>query len=240
MTWKLVGKFDVGSASEISACKSSRSRLELQDGATDFRACGTMFLVFTLIMKALRTFLHLACATILAGGLHAAVPTPHENHSTLLLAQSLSDHQGSVELEQFLFVQAPERDDGKGSIVVIWLPQPLQKLCLGKTGTQCSTIDYCIRTTNRESSQCRNVGVNLARIPPYPPETRPRRKISVVYFPSAPIKGFEQLKKFYENAPKVSLERISMSSRIKARIRFTRNTDDDDFDLMEVLAVPPF
>jgi hypothetical protein len=157
-----------------------------------------------------------------------------------LLAQSSSDHPGSVELEQLLFVQAPEQDNGKGGIVVIWLPQPLQKLCLGKTATQCSTIDYCIRTTNRESSQCKNIGVNLARIPAYPPDTRPRRKLSVMYFPLAPIKGFEQLKDFYKSAPKESLERISMSARIKTRIRFTRKTDDDDFDLLEVLAVPPF
>ena len=196
--------------------------------------------VFTLIMKVLRTFLRFACATILAGGLSAAIPALHETHFTLPLAQSYSDHPSSVELEQFLFVQAPERDNDKGSIVVIWLPQPLQKLCLGRTATQCSTIDYCIRTTNRESSQCRNIGIKLARIPPYPPDTRPRRKLSVVYFPQAPIKGFEQLQDFYKAAPKASLERISMSARIKARIRFTKKTDDDDFDLLEVLAVPPF
>jgi hypothetical protein len=191
-------------------------------------------------MKALRTFLRLAFATVLAGGLSPAIPTLQEGHSALLPAQSSSDHPDSVELDQFLFVQAPEPDNGKANIVVIWLPQPLQKLCLGKTATQCSTIDFCIRTTNRESSECRNIGVNLARIPPYPPDTRPRRKLSVVYFPSTPIKGFELLKDFYKSAPKASVQRISMSARIKARIRFTRKTDDDDFDLLEVIAVPPF
>jgi hypothetical protein len=191
-------------------------------------------------MKILRTFLRGACATILAGGFSAAIPTPHEGSSALLLAQSSSVHPVSVELEQFLFVQAPEPDNGKGNIVVIWLPQPLQKLCLGKTAAQCSTIDYCIRTTNRESSQCRNIGVNLVGIPPYPPDTRPRRKLSVVYFPEAPIKGLEQLRVFYKSAPKASLQRISIGARIKARIRFTRKTDDDDFDLLEVLALPPF
>jgi hypothetical protein len=190
-------------------------------------------------MKALRTFLRLACATILAGGLSAVIPTLHESHSTLLLAQSSSDHPGSVELEQFLFVQAPERDNGKGNIVVIWLPQPLQKLCLGKTATQCSTIDYCIRTTNRESSQCRNIGVNLARIPPYPPNTRPPRMLSVVLSSLEPTK-FKQLQDFYQSAPKASLQRISMSARIKARIRFTRKPDFDELYLLEVLAVPPF
>ena len=190
-------------------------------------------------MKALRTFLRLACATILAGGLSAAIPTLHESQSTLLLAQSSSDHPGSVELEQFLFVQAPERDNGKGNIVVIWLPQPLQKLCLGKTATQCSAIDYCIRTTNRESSQCRTIGVNLARIPPYPPDTRPPRMLSVVLSSLAPTK-FRQLQVFYQSAPKASLQRISMSARIKARIRFTRKPDFAELYLLEVLAVPPF
>jgi hypothetical protein len=31
-----------------------------------------------------------------------------------------------------------------------------------------------------------------------------------------------------------------MSARVKARIRFTRKPDDDDFQLEEVLAVLPF
>jgi hypothetical protein len=190
-------------------------------------------------MKALRTFLRFAVAAILAGALSAAIPGLHENHSALLLAQSSSDHPGSVELEEFLFVQAPESDNGKGGIVVVWLPQPLQRLCLGKTAKECATIDYCIRTTNREASMCRNIGVNLARIPPYPPGTRPRRMMSIELLYLEPTK-FEQLQDFYRSAPKASLERISMSARVKARIRFTRKPDDDDFDLLEVLAVPPF
>ena len=192
------------------------------------------------VPKRVSWFLRGACATILAGGFSIGIPTPRAGRSALLLDQSPSDGQGSIELEQFLFVQAPEPDNGQGNIVVIWLPQPLQKLCLEKTAAQCSTIDYCIRTTNRESSQCRNIGVNLARIPPYPPDTRPRRKLSVVYFPEARIKGLEQLRDFYRSAPKASLQHISMNARIKARIRFTRKADDDDFDLLEVLAVPPF
>ncbi len=192
-----------------------------------------------LVMKAFRAFSLLAWATILAIGLSAAA-IAHHVHPNLLFAQAPHDPPGSLELEQFLFVQAPEHDSGKGGIVVIWLPQPLQKLCLSKTAKQCSTVDYCIRTTNRESATCSNIGVNLRGIPPYPQDIRPRRMLSVLYFPIAPIKGFEQLKSFYKAAPRASLEHISMSSRIKGRIRFTRKPDDDDFDLLEVLAASPF
>ena len=191
-------------------------------------------------MKAILSVQRVARAVILVGVFTAAIPTLYESHSSLLLAQSTSARPSPVELEAFLFVQAPERDSGKGGIVILWLPEPLQRLCLGKTDAQCSVIDFCIRTTNRESARCTNIGVDLARIRPYPPDTRPRRKLSVVYFPPTAIKGFEQLQKFYKSVPKASLERISMSARIQARIRFTRKTDDDDFDLLEVLAVPPF
>jgi preprotein translocase subunit Sss1 len=190
-------------------------------------------------MRAIRTFLRVACATIVVCVLGTVIPAPHQGHASPLLAQSSADQPGSVELEQLLFVQAPEQDNGKGGIVVIWLPQPLQKLCLGKTASQCSNIDYCIRTTNRESSRCKNIGVNLAHISPYPPDTRPRRMMSIVLMYLAPTK-FEQLQDFYKSAPKASLERISMSARVKARIRFTRKPDDDEFSLLEVLAGPPF
>jgi len=186
----------------------------------------------------LHTFLRFASLAILVGAFVAALPTLHPIHSSRVLAQS-ADQSGSTELEEFLFVQAPEHDNGKGGIALIWLPQPLLKLCLGKTHTQCANIDYCIRTTNRESAQCKNIGVNLARIPAYPPGTVPRRMMSIFLMYLQPDK-FEPLQDFYKNAPKASLERISMSARIKARIRFTRKPDDDDFQLEEVLAVPPF
>lgn len=190
------------------------------------------------MMKAIRKSLRIVCGAIVACGLSGAGPAPGLGHSTLLLAQSPSD-QSSVELEQLLFVQAPEQASVKGAIVVIWLPPPLQKLCLGKTASQCAKIDYCIRTTNRESSQCKNIGVNLASIPKYPPDTRPRRMLSLTLMYLQPTK-YELLQHFYNSAPKASLERISMSARVKARIRFTRKPDDDDFDLLDVVAVPPF
>jgi hypothetical protein len=145
----------------------------------------------------------------------------------------------SVELEQVLFVQAPAVNREKGGIHLLWIPAPLIKYCLGKTAQQCSTIDYCIRTTDKSASMCKNIGVDVTRVPPYPQGTQPRRLLSVVYFPLAPINGFDKLKGFYQSAPTSSLEHISMSARIKARIRFTRTADDDDFDMLEVVAVPP-
>lgn len=183
--------------------------------------------------------MRIAFLTVLVGLLITATPTPHTRHSSVVPAQPQSNQSGPVELEEFLFVQAPEHDNGKGGIVLIWLPQPLLKLCLGKTHTQCATIDYCIRTTNRESSQCKNIGVNLASIPKYPPDTRPRRMMSLTLMYLTPT-TFEPLQEFYKSASKASLERISMSARVKARIKFTRKADDDDFQLEEVLAVPPF
>jgi len=191
----------------------------------------------TLIMKTSRTLLRLGCA-ILFGCAIVAMPTSRESASAGVLAQAPTGQAGSVELEELLFVQAPDWKNGKG-IVVVWLPQPLQRLCLGKTSKQCSTIDFCIRTTNRESSQCKNIGVNLARIPNYPPGTRPRRMHSVALMYLSPTK-FKVLQDFYKSAPKASLERFSMSARVKARIRYTNKPDDDDLEVLDVVAKPPF
>lgn len=153
-----------------------------------------------------------------------------------------SDPTGSVEMEQMLFVQAPGPGGAKDGIVLVWLPEPLEKLCLGKTATRCATIDYCIRTTNRDVERCRNLGINLARIQPYPPDTRPRRMISMTMFKLRELNGngFGLLQKFYNSAPPASLQHLSMSARIKARIRFTRKPDDDDWELLQVIAAPPF
>jgi hypothetical protein len=198
-------------------------------------------------MKASRTLLRLGCATVFGLAI-VAIPTSQESASGGMLAQGQA---GSVELEDFLFVQAPEPDFGAHAggnpgghvggnpIIVVWLPQPLQRLCLGKTSKQCSTIDYCIRTTNRDSSQCKNIGVNLAHIPPYPPNTRPRRMHSVVFSYLSPTK-FKVLQDFYKSAPKASLERFTMSARVKARIRYTNKPDDDDLEVLDVIAAPPF
>ena len=121
----------------------------------------------------------------------------------------------------------------------MWIPQPLQKYCLGKTHQECSAIDFCLRTTSRQVTVCRNLSVDVNRLPPYPPDVRPRRVISTVYFPAAEMPGFKGLLKFFASAPAGVLDRLSLSSRIKARIKFSRSTEDDDFDLLEVLALPP-
>jgi hypothetical protein len=65
----------------------------------------------------------------------------------------------STELDEVLFVQALPQDNGKGGIHVIWIPQPLQKICMGKTAQQCTNIDYCVRTSNRDDSRCKNLGI---------------------------------------------------------------------------------
>ncbi len=128
---------------------------------------------------------------------------------------------------------------------MLWIPQPLQKYCLGKTAEQCSTIDYCIRTTNKNISMCRSLGVDLRRLPAYPSDIRPRRVLSITYYELDPTKGFDTLPKgfgsllkFFESAPKNTLDRLSTSARIKARIKLIRSSDDDQFELLEILVVP--
>jgi hypothetical protein len=158
----------------------------------------------------------------------------------IALAQSSlpAPHNGTFQLEESLFVQDPHLSRMKGGIQVLWIPEPIQKYCLGKTGQQCSAIDFCIRTTTKSVAMCRNLTVDLTRMPAYPPGMRPRRLLSVVYFPLAPAKGFGALLDFFQSAPKDWLDRLSTRARIKARIQLTRTADDDQFDLMEVLAVP--
>lgn len=148
-------------------------------------------------------------------------------------------HETSIELEESLFVQNPHVPGVKG-IYVLWIPQPVQKYCLGKTAEQCTEIDYCIRITNRTISRCRNLSVDVTSLPLYPPDIRPKRVLGVIYFPVAPIKGFGALLKFFESAPKDTFDRLSASGRIKARIKLIRSAEDDQFELLEVLAVPTF
>ena len=151
-----------------------------------------------------------------------------------------SDHAQPTEMQVILFVQAPAIDDGKGGIHLVWVPQAVQSLCLGKTAQQCTDIDYCARTIerNRNTRMCRNLGI--ARLPVYPPGMRPRRLLSILYYPIAPIGNFGALQDFYRTAPRAELERLSLRSRVKARVRFTRKPDDDDFEVLEILAVAPF
>ena len=143
--------------------------------------------------------------------------------------------KSTQEREDVLFVLNPLTKGAEGGAHVLWIPQPLEKYCIGKTAQQCSTIDHCIRTTNRNVAMCKNLGVGLARIPAYPPDTRPRRLLSVTYFPRAPIKGLDTLLNFLASNP---IDRLSLGARLKGRIKFTTSAEDDDFELLEVVAAP--
>ena len=87
----------------------------------------------------------------------------------------------------------------------------------GKTEQQCASIDYCIRTTNRDVSMCRNLGIPLSRLPSYPAGMVPRRQFSVALMRLTPD-HFTNLQEFFHRAPKASLERLSLSARVKARV----------------------
>ena len=178
------------------------------------------------------------------------------------LAQS-SGSSSSTEMEAVLFVQDPHLPkanpaaarasgvigsanaySGKDGIDLVWIPAPIQRLCLGKTEKQCSAIDYCVRTTNRDVAMCRNLGIPLSRLPSYPAGMRPRRQHSVLFFKivpaTSPTKGMAMLQDFYRSLPQASLDRLSMSARVRARIQYTNKADDDDLQVLEILAVAPF
>ena len=155
-------------------------------------------------------------------------------------AQSSATVQpASTEMDAILFVQSLPTKNGKDAIDLVWVPQPIQRLCLGKTSEQCASIDYCIRTTNRDVSMCRNLGMPLSHLPSYPRDMTPRRQLSVVLMLLSPD-HFTMLQDFYRRAPRASLEHLSLSARVKARVRLTRKPDDDDFEALQILAVAPF
>ncbi|HEY1732183.1 MAG TPA: hypothetical protein VGG15_10560 [Terriglobales bacterium] len=150
-----------------------------------------------------------------------------------------SAQPASTEMDAILFVQSLKMKDGQDAIHLVWIPQPIQRLCLGKTAEQCADIDYCIRTTNRNVSMCRNLGIPLSRLPSYPPGMVPRRQLSVTLMRLTPD-YFANLQDFYHHASKASLEHLSLSARVKARVQFIRKPDDDDFNVLEILAIAPF
>ena len=78
----------------------------------------------------------------------------------------------------------------KVPFILSGFPSPSSDSASAKTAQQCSTIDYCVRTTNRDISMCRNLGIPLSRLPAYPHDMRPRRQLSVICFPIAPVKSF--------------------------------------------------
>jgi hypothetical protein len=151
-------------------------------------------------------------------------------------ATALAD---TVEMETLLFVQNPHLKGGQAGIQVVWIPQPLEKYCLGKTAEECSKIDYCNRTTNRNVPICQNI----ARLPAYPAGMRPRRMLSITYIAIvpklSPVKGMDILQTFFNSQPPADFDRLSANVRIKGKVKLIRSPDDDNFDVLEFLAVVP-
>jgi hypothetical protein len=165
----------------------------------------------------------LACAAVLCGAALAQAPRPGES---------------SLELEPSLFVQLPGGKPVPGAVQLVWIPEPLEKYCLGKTHEQCASMDFCIRTTTKNVSTCRNLAVDLAHLPVYPPDMRPRRLLSITMLPPTIMKGWDELQAYLARAPRDQLERFSPLARIKARVTFTRTPQDDGFRVLEILSVP--
>ena len=155
-------------------------------------------------------------------------------------AQAQSSFSQGTDVDAILFVQAPENDKGSGGIDIAWIPEPLQKICLGKTLSQCSAMDFCIRTTTKTVPMCRNLATPLSRLPAYPPGMRPRRVMSLSFYKLTPGGPYQPLVDIYRSLPSSSLERLSMDARIKARIRVTHSANDDSIQLEEVLGTAPF
>jgi hypothetical protein len=174
-------------------------------------------------MNALHWPRNLAAATLLCAVALAQTPRPGES---------------SLELEPSLFVQIPGGKITPGAVQLVWIPQPLEKYCFGRTHQQCASMDFCIRTTTKNVSTCRNLAVDLAHLPAYPPDMRPRRMLSIALIPPTIMKGWEELQNFLARTPKDRLEHFSPLARIKAKVTLTRTPEDDDFRVLEILSVP--
>jgi hypothetical protein len=99
-------------------------------------------------------------------------------------------------------------------------------------------MDFCISTTTKNVSTCRNLAVDLAHLPAYPANMRPRRMMSIAMIPPTIMKGWDELQDYIARIPKDQLEHFSPTVRIKAKVKFTRKPDDDDFEVLEILSVP--
>jgi hypothetical protein len=144
----------------------------------------------------------------------------------------------STELEAYLYLQnstGPLKD----AIYVIWIPQPVLKYCLDRPTQDCLDIDGCIRTTSRQVKMCQHLPIDISRIPRYPPETQPRRILGITFYRIGNIKGWDKVLTYFHSKPPSTFDRVTPATRIKARVKFTRKPDDDNFELLEVLAVPP-
>ena len=144
----------------------------------------------------------------------------------------------SAELEAYLYLQnssGPLKD----AIYVLWIPQPVLKYCADRPTQDCLNIDGCLRTTTRQVKMCQNLPVDISRIPRYPPETQPRRILGITFYRIGNIPGWDKVLTYFHSKPPGTFDRVTPATRIKARIKFTRKPDDDSFELLEVLAVPP-
>lgn len=157
----------------------------------------------------------------------------------------------SAELAVTLFVQAPEgpngnvangsgNGNGNRGIDLAWIPEPLQKICLGKTLSQCGAMDFCIRTTTKTVAMCRNLAIPLSRLPSYARGMSPPRVMSLSFYKLTPGGPYQPLVDAYKSLPSSSLKRLSMDARIKARIRYTHSGNNDSIQLEQVLATAPF
>jgi hypothetical protein len=156
----------------------------------------------------------------------------------IAVAQPSRSGESSLELEPSLFVQLPGGKSIPGAVQLVWIPEPLEKYCLGKTHEQCASMDFCIRTTTKNVSTCRNLAVDLRHLPAYPRDMLPRRMLSIGLYPPTQMRGWEQLQEYVARAPRDRLEHFSPLARIKAKVTFTRTTEDDGFRVLEILSVP--
>ncbi len=154
------------------------------------------------------------------------------------VAQSPRPGESSLVLEPSLFVQVPGGKSVPGAVQLVWIPEPLEKYCLGKTHEQCASMDFCIRTTSKNVSVCRNLAVDLAHLPAYPPNMRPRRMMSIALIPPTRMNGWDELEDYMARTSKDQIERFSPLARVKAKVTLTRTPEDDDFRVLEILSVP--
>jgi hypothetical protein len=199
------------------------------------------------------------CALIFLPGFPSSFapgPLGTQSVGAALAQSSFSDgveSGDSAELAVTLFVQAPEgpngnvaNDNGSGNgngnrgIDLAWIPEPLQKICLGKTLSQCGAMDFCIRTTTKTVAMCRNLAIPLSRLPSYPRGMSPPRVMSLSFYKLTPGGPYQPLVDAYKSLPRGSLKRLSMDARIKARIRYTHSANNDSIQLEQVLATAPF
>jgi hypothetical protein len=193
----------------------------------------------TSIVGPIRCALALCAVAFLPGSPTSFAPIPLVTQAAGS-AQAQSSFSQGTELDEILFVQAPENDNGSGGIVLAWIPDPLQKICLGKTLSQCSAMDFCIRTTTKTVAMCRNLAIPLSRLPAYPRGMTPHRVMSLSFYKLSPGGPYQPLVDIYKSLPSSSLDRLSMDARIKARIRVTHSANDDSIQLEQVLATAPF